>query len=80
MLAFSNGSSWTLVVVNTSAAGAAGTTTRVQMPVRVKPTVAVETSATNNLGAVALPSVSTTGVVTVSVPAQSITTFVFAPA
>jgi hypothetical protein len=78
MLAFSNGSSWTLVVVNTSSAGSSPTSTRVQMPVPVKPALAIETSAVNSLGSVALPTVSPAGVVTLSVPAQSVTTFVFA--
>jgi O-glycosyl hydrolase len=80
MLAFSNGSAWTLVVVNTSPAGSPATSTRVQMPVRVRPTLAVETSATRNLDPVGLPVAGAAGAVSLSVPAQSISTFGFVAA
>jgi O-glycosyl hydrolase len=77
MLAFANGGRWTLVVINTASAGSAATSFRLQMPVRVQPSFAVETSAVNNLGSVALPGATSGGIVSGSVPAQSITTLGF---
>jgi O-glycosyl hydrolase len=77
MLAFSNAGVWTLIVINDSSAGSSPTSFRVQMPTLVHPTGAFETSGANSLGSVALPGVNTRGVVSGSVPAQSITTFTF---
>ncbi len=80
MLAFATATGWSIVIVNNAAASSAPTAFRLQLPVsKWRPLVAakaVETSAVRNLEPVALPKVSSTGVLAGSVPAQSITTFV----
>jgi len=78
MLAFSRSGGWTLIVLNNSAAGSAASSFRVQLPNRLGATGAVETSGAKSLGTAALPSVGTTGLVSGSVPAQSVTTYSFA--
>jgi hypothetical protein len=73
--------SWTIVVVNTARSGMSTSTLRLQLPLaqgtRIVPEVAVETSAHRDLESVPLPEASTTGMVTIRVPAASITTCVF---
>jgi O-glycosyl hydrolase len=78
MLAFSRSGGWTLIVLNNSSAGSAASSFRVQLPNRARATGAVETSGAKSLGTAALPSVGTTGLVSGSVPAQSLTTYTFA--
>jgi O-glycosyl hydrolase len=79
LLAFSTSTGWSLVVINNSPAGSAATPFQLQLPQQPWPaltvTGAVETSAAKSLGAVGPPLLGPGGVVSGSVPAQSITTF-----
>ena len=77
MLAFSRSGGWTLLVINNSSAGSASTSFRVQLPSRVRALGAVETSAAKSLETTGLPLVNTNGLVSGSVPAQSVTTYTF---
>jgi O-glycosyl hydrolase len=71
---------WSIVVVNNARAGADATVFKLQLPVsrseRLATQLAVETSAGRSLEPVELPSVSATGILSATVPAQSITTYV----
>ncbi|HEY0492824.1 MAG TPA: hypothetical protein VGD57_05090 [Candidatus Dormibacteraeota bacterium] len=80
MLAFSRGGGWTVLLINNSAAGSASTSFRVQLPNHVRASAAVETSGAKSLQTAALPVVSTSGVASGLVPAQSLTTYTFANA
>jgi len=77
LLAFSTSTGWSLVVINNSPAGSPTTSFQLQVPQQPWPALtiagAVETSATQSLGSVT-PPVLSGGVVSGSVPAQSITT------
>jgi O-glycosyl hydrolase len=79
LLAFSTSSGWSLVIINNSPAGSPATSFQLQLPQQPWPALtvagAVETSATKDLGAGALPVLGPSRVVRGSVPAQSITTF-----
>jgi O-glycosyl hydrolase len=79
LLAFSSTTGWSLVVINNSPAGSAASSFQLQLPQQPWPALtvagAVETSATQSLGAVALPVLGPGMVVSGTVPAQSITTF-----
>jgi O-glycosyl hydrolase len=81
MLAFSTSTGWSLVVINNSPAGSPATSFQLQLPQKPWPVLtvaeALETSATKSLDAVVPPpvSVSLSRLVSGSVPAQSITTF-----
>jgi O-glycosyl hydrolase len=79
VLAFQSGFHWQVVVINNAAAGVGNTTFQLQFPggKPIHPTGAYQTSATANLSPVALPVAQTGGSVTISVPAQSITTYLF---
>jgi O-glycosyl hydrolase len=72
---------WTIVVVNTARSGTGTSTFRLQLPLAqgtwIVPEAAVETSAHRDLESVPLPQASATGLVTIRVPAASITTCVF---
>jgi hypothetical protein len=68
------------VIINNDRPGADASPVRLQLPPGASdglaPMVAVETSAEHDLAPVALPTVSSTGLLTAHLPAQSITTFV----
>jgi O-glycosyl hydrolase len=78
LLVFSTSAGWSLVIINNSPAGSPATSFQLQLPQQPWPSLtgagAVETSATQSLGAVAPPVLSPGRVVSGSVPAQSITT------
>jgi O-glycosyl hydrolase len=70
---------WTVIVINNAPAGSDATALRLQLPIsgreRLVPTTAVETSAERNLEPVELPRMTGTGLLSSSIPAQSITTY-----
>lgn len=82
MLAFSTSTGWSLVVINNAAPGSPATSFQLQLPQQPWPTLtvtdAVETSAAQSLGVGTRPSLGAGRVLSGSVPAQSITTFLIA--
>jgi O-glycosyl hydrolase len=78
LLAFSTSAGWSLVIINNSPAGSPATPFQLQLPQQPWPALivagAVETSADQSLGGVALPAFVSPRVLGGSVPAQSITT------
>ena len=74
------GRGWSVVIINNARAGSDATAFTLQLPMtgsaRLVASVAVETSASRDLEPVELPSVSTSGMLSARVPAQSVTTYV----
>jgi O-glycosyl hydrolase len=82
LLAFRTGEGWVLVGIDNDPAGAAPRELQVRLPVEpgtaLAATVAVETSAARDLGPVAVPPVDAGGLLTLTLPPQSVTTVVLA--
>lgn len=80
MLAFKSPRGWTVIVVNNSPAGSPATTLHLSFPGGgggVQAAAAYLTSATDNLTAVIPGSTTRSGMATETVPAQSITSYLF---